>query len=148
MAMIVRHKPTGAHYVLLGTGFGAYSSRNSSFLGGDLFPDEDYGEVRTAALSDAQGNILWLPTEELQVLEVDGRSVEQLLGSVKLRADRDGVFRLSEAMHGRDEGVELDVCPGCGHQVKSTAPECPSCGLTLISTAMEPDETEGGTESR
>src|SRR5690606_24414019 len=79
MAIIVLHKPSEIRYVLVGTGYGAYHSTNSGFLGGDLFRNEQFGEMQLAALCDSSGCISWLPTEELQVLEVDGYRVDRLL---------------------------------------------------------------------
>lgn len=127
MAIIVMHKPTGERYVLIGTGFGAYKSRSPSFLGGNMFPNEEYGELQMAALSDARGNIVWMPTEQLQVLVVDGNDPAELLAT--LQSDRNA----SSGDSNHEEPTVYERCPACDYLVKSNESECPSCGLTLIS---------------
>lgn len=130
MATIVLHKPTGECFVLIGTGFGAYSSSSPSFFGGNLFPNKEYGEVECAAVSDAAGTIRWLPTEELQVLEVDGKSPEEWL-----QALRNKPYRLNSEGSADEpdeaESQEEETCPACGHRVRANARQCPSCELTL-----------------
>jgi hypothetical protein len=135
MAILVLHKQTGIRYVLIGTGYGAYSSSNSSLFGGDLFPNEEHGEIQLAALSDSNGCIIWLPTEELQVMEIDGVAVGKLLtassGSPgekawKLPSDPSPI----ESVHANE--AETEPCPACGQRVLEDVRECPSCGLTLI----------------
>lgn len=79
MAIIVLHKPTQSQYVLLGTGYGAYKASRPSFFGGNLFPHEDEGSVAVVAVCDEEGTIIWFSPEELQVVEVDGRSMASLL---------------------------------------------------------------------
>lgn len=140
MATIVLHKPTGKHYVLIGTGFGAFSSRSSSFLGGDLFPNEEYGEIQTAALSDAEGCIIWLPTENLQVLKVDGKHpgefLEQSL-SETAAFNESCEDELSGERKGDQPPIVYEQCPACGHRVLADVQQCPSCELTLISKEPE-----------
>ena len=82
MATIVRHRETAKQYVLLGTGFGAYKATRPSFFGGNLFPNEESGEIPVAAVSDQEGNVIWLYTEELQVVEVDGVPIRDLFTSI------------------------------------------------------------------
>lgn len=79
MATIVRHKNTGRKYALLGAGFGAYKATRPSFFGGNLFPNEDEGTIEAAAVSDSNGIIYWIPTNELQVLEIDGKSISDIV---------------------------------------------------------------------
>ncbi|NBI30546.1 hypothetical protein [Chengkuizengella marina] len=77
MATIVLHKPSNKKYIFLGTGFGAYKSSRSSFLGGDLFPSEEEGEYPVASVSDEFGQVKWVYTEDLQVLKIDGKSLDE-----------------------------------------------------------------------
>lgn len=131
MATIVVHKRTGLRYVLIGTGFGAYKSQSPSFFGGTLFPSEDEGENPVAAVSDAEGNILWMLTEELIVTEVDGKPVAEWLPRAEPysigRAEASG-----DPAAGAKEPVGFELCPGCSHRVAEGTSECPSCGLALI----------------
>ncbi len=79
MATIVLHKETGKRYVLIGTGLGAFKSTRPSFFGGNLFPNEEEGEIPVAAVSDENGEIIWIYTNELEVLEIDGKTIKELL---------------------------------------------------------------------
>jgi hypothetical protein len=74
MATIVEHKPTGETYTLLGTGFGAYRATRPSVFFGSLIPKEDEGELAMVAVCDREGNIGWIPSEELLVVEIDGKA--------------------------------------------------------------------------
>lgn len=165
MATIVLHKPSGIHYVLLGTGYGAYQSHRPSVLGGDLFPHEHSGEIPAAAVCDEHGEIHWFLTEELQVAQIDGLPLSRVFAGFRQRglADRNGdgsqegsreetdhaiVFedglvheRMedSEAASAVDGDLALpdDYCPACGMKVARMQRECPSCGLTLIQEGAE-----------
>lgn len=90
MATIVLHKPSGIHYVLLGTGYGAYQSHRPSIFGGDLFPHEHSGEIPVAAVCDEHGEIHWFLTEELQVAQIDGLPLSRVFAGFRQRglADR------------------------------------------------------------
>lgn len=79
MAIIVRHRNTEEVYALIGTGYGAYKATRPSFLGGNLFPHEEEGEIPVAAVSNVAGDIEWFYTKDLQVIEIDGINVEELL---------------------------------------------------------------------
>ena len=80
MATIVQHHQTGRRYVLLGTGFGAYSSSRPGVFFGSLSPDEDSGTMDMVAVCDEAGQIGWVHSRELAVVEVDGRPPGELLG--------------------------------------------------------------------
>jgi hypothetical protein len=129
MATIVMHKKSGKNYVLIGTGYGAYKSQLPGLVGGALFPREDAGEIPAAAVSDREGNILWLLTEELVVTEVDGKPIGSYFGPAS--ADD----RISEP----DASEAAELCPGCGHRVAADTKECPSCGLALIVEEVRDD---------
>ena len=148
MATIVLHKPSGNHYVLLGTGYGAYQSYRPSVLGGDLFPHEQSGEIPVAAVSDEFGEIHWFLTMELQVVEIDGEPVSRLFAGLGQRGlvdqNREPAVIVAEEAVGdfddiapsADNAVIPDeYCPACGMKVAGSQRECPSCGLTLIQEA-------------
>ncbi|TDF93805.1 zinc ribbon domain-containing protein [Paenibacillus piri] len=121
MATIVLHKPTGRRYVLIGTGFLVHRSGRQ---GGNPSPWEDPTEIPAAAVSDSHGRIVWLPTEELQVIEVDGKRIGSYFtgGRGRLRAAAANASVIPE-----------ERCPACQFRIAANTKECPSCGLTLIS---------------
>ena len=79
MAVIVKHIESGEKYLLLGTGFGAYKATRPSVFFGSLLPKEEAGQVTMVAVSNAQGQIGWIHSNELQVVQVDGISPGELL---------------------------------------------------------------------
>ena len=79
MAVIVRHKESQGEYILLGAGFGAYKGIRPSMILGNLAPHEDAGEIPVALVCDAQGAVLWVRSENLTVLSVDGQLPAQVL---------------------------------------------------------------------
>jgi len=119
MAIVVLHSKSKRKYILIGTGFGAYRSSRPSFLGGSLFPYEDMGEIPVAAVSDSKGKIHWFLTEELQVIEIDGQKLNEIIDD---REPKDEIIL---------ENTELEYCPACNFKVSINNKECPSCGLTL-----------------
>ncbi|MCS7462046.1 hypothetical protein N0M98_18060 [Paenibacillus doosanensis] len=129
MAIIVQHKESRKSYVLIGTGYGAYKSMMPGVLGGSMFPREESAEIPTAAVSDKYGTIHWILTDQLQVVEIDGRPVADYFLPVASRGEESG------SLSAADE--EDDSCPACGFRIACSARECPSCGLVFI-----PDEQE------
>lgn len=126
MATLVKHKKSGKIYVLIGTGYGAYKALLPSVIGGSMFPHEESAEIPLAALSDRYGNITWILTDELQVIEVDGQAI--------------GDYFPHEAEQHYQQGpnaVVEESCPACGLRVTSITKTCPSCGLTLILDEQE-----------
>ena len=79
MAVIVKHTQTGHNYILLGTGFGAYKATRPSLFFGNLAPTEESGQTTMVAVSNDQGQIGWIHSEELQVVEIDGKKPNELL---------------------------------------------------------------------
>ena len=79
MATIVRHISSGQRYILLGTGFGAYKATRPSLFFGNWAPAEETGQVTTVAVCNAQGQIGWIHSDELEVVEVDGVAPGELL---------------------------------------------------------------------
>lgn len=119
MAIITRHRESNKVYVLIGTGYGAYKATTPSFLGGNLFPHEEEGEIPVAAVTDEKGEIQWFYTNELKVIEIDGMKVEEVL-----------------APYSKESGKTIDepdtnVCPACDSKISFNDIECPSCGLAF-----------------
>ena len=120
MAVIVVHKVTGDHYVLVGTGYSYFKDSRPSFLGGALFPHEEEGELKCAAVSDEYGVISWVQTNELQVFEIDGVRIGEMLRPY------------SNKTSNTESDLTGNCCPACGIGVSLEDIECPSCGLRLI----------------
>ena len=79
MAVIVKHIESGEKYILLGTGFGAYKATRPSLFFGNWSPTEETGQVTMVAVSNVQGQIGWVHSDELEVVAVDGKSPSELL---------------------------------------------------------------------
>ena len=79
MAVIVKHIESGEKYTLLGTGFGAFKATRPSLFFGKLAPAEECGQVTMVAVCNTQGQIGWVHSDELQVIQVDGTSPGELL---------------------------------------------------------------------
>ena len=80
MATIVKHTPTGAKYILLGTGFGAFQSKKPNWLMGDLVADTTEGQYAMVCVCDKGGSIHWIDSSEVVVESVDGHDVRGALG--------------------------------------------------------------------
>ena len=78
MSVIVRVRNTQKNYILLGTGYGAYKAVTPSFLGGNLFPNEEEGTIPMAAVCDNNGDIIWVKSDSLQVIEIDGVKISEI----------------------------------------------------------------------
>lgn len=79
MATIVEHVETGAVYVLLGSGFGAYAASKPNWFFGDWVADRESGQMAMIAVCDYKGQIGWFRSDQLRVLYVDGVNPEQAL---------------------------------------------------------------------
>ncbi len=129
VATIVWHKPGRRKYLFLGPGFGAYKAQRASLLGGDWFPHEESGEITMAAVCDENGMIRWFPSDELQVLEVDGKPVSRWF---ETSYAPDAPLPQDEDDARRSQAGAAEPCPACLTLVRAEERECPSCGLTLI----------------
>jgi hypothetical protein len=75
MATKVTHNRTGAKYILLGTGFGAFQSKKPNWLLGDLMADTTEGQYAMVCVCDKDGRIAWVESSEIVVDSVDGQDV-------------------------------------------------------------------------
>jgi ribose 5-phosphate isomerase len=114
VGVIVRNKKTHKKYMFLGTGFGAYKAIRPSFFGGNVFPHEEEGTVTTVAVCDSKGDIIWINSNDLQVIEVDGIKITEM--------DIDDADEIDDKL----------VCPACGTMVDKNEKYCHECGLTLF----------------
>lgn len=80
MATIVLHKDTEKKYILIGPGYETHNNSNylEPFLG-SLHINHHYGSHEMVSVCDKEGNISFLPKDELVVIEIDGVSPEKLI---------------------------------------------------------------------
>ncbi len=82
MATLVRHKPTGKHYVLVGAGFvGADRAGRRGLVGKVLGGGGKPDDVGMVAVCDRAGNICWADSDALAVVEIDGRHPAEIIPS-------------------------------------------------------------------
>jgi hypothetical protein len=122
MATIVIHKDSGKYYVLIGTGYSFYKDSLSSFFGGVLLPTEEKGESMSAAISDEHGVISWVQTSELEVVEINGVKIVEILRP----------FLSDDLSYAQLDDSEKEKCPACEKVVSVLDEECPGCGLRLM----------------
>jgi hypothetical protein len=118
MGIIVRDRKTYKKYILLGTGFGAYKAVRPSFFGGNLIPHEDEGTIKTVAVCDSRGDIIWIDSNNLQVIEVDGKKISEI--------------HFNDVEKKEEKLSNYENCPACGTTVDIKEKYCHGCGLTLI----------------
>ncbi len=82
---VIQQLRTGAFYLLLGTGFGAFASARPSALMGNTRPVETRGQQAMVCVCDDRGNIGWMPSHEVAIFQVDGHSVDEALTPPKQR---------------------------------------------------------------
>ena len=79
MATIVAHKDCDGHFLLIGSGFGAYRTRMPGVFFGSLSPSEEAGEFPMALICDVHGQVGWIFTKDMTVVSVDGLHPRDLL---------------------------------------------------------------------
>ncbi|MCA9277266.1 MAG: hypothetical protein KDA29_14685 [Phycisphaerales bacterium] len=89
MAIIVKHNPSGKHYILLGAGYGMWASARPNRLLGDLFAADRNGQSRLLCLCDEQGGVEWAYAERVSIVSVDGLSPSQVLAGFVQPEDAD-----------------------------------------------------------
>lgn len=80
MTILVKEIASGAPYVMVGTGFGAYASVTGHALLGALAPDEQSGSYSMVAVAGANGVIGWFPSDQLVVSTIDEVAPRDILG--------------------------------------------------------------------
>jgi len=73
MAIIIQHIISGEKAVLIGTGFGAFSALRPSMFWGNLDPQKESGTVGAVCVCDKRGNIRWVKSKSIRVVEIDGK---------------------------------------------------------------------------
>ncbi|MDQ7095076.1 hypothetical protein REC12_15880 [Desulfosporosinus sp. PR] len=120
MAVIVVHRVTGQYYALVGTGYSFYKDSRPSFLGGVLFPHQEEGEFKGAAIADEQGSISWVHTSELKVIEVDGIKVGELLSPYADMNSKTGLLGEFCSFCGAGVSEQEKVCPFCKSRLRES----------------------------
>jgi hypothetical protein len=73
MATIIETKHNHKRYLLIGTGYGEYESATPGFFLGNLAPSINHGNTKLVCVCDKGGKIGWIPSDEVLVIEVDGK---------------------------------------------------------------------------
>jgi len=72
MAIFVEHKDSGELFVLVGTGFGAFQSARQGEW------KREGGNFPMVCVSDKNGNLGWLRSESIKVINIDGTDIKDL----------------------------------------------------------------------
>lgn len=73
MATIVETKQNHKRYLLIGTGYGEYESATPAVFLGNLAPTINHSNTKLVCVCDKLGTIGWLPSDAVNVIEVDGK---------------------------------------------------------------------------
>ena len=69
---IVKEITTDKNFTLIGTGFAAYKTSKPSTFIASRVPKADQGEIPMVAVCDESGEIRWMKTAEIKIVEIDG----------------------------------------------------------------------------
>jgi hypothetical protein len=92
MAIIAKLKSSGVRVIVVGTGYGAFESARASRIFGDLLPSYQSGRLGMVAVATKNGDLSWCPSNEIEIVEIDGVAVDALLqgnGVAESAADLD-----------------------------------------------------------
>ena len=73
MAIIVEHLKSKEKFILLGSGYGSYSSSTGT-IGG-----YNEGTKTRLCVSKGDGSVWWVNDEDVQVISVDGKRPDEIL---------------------------------------------------------------------
>ncbi|GHC58592.1 hypothetical protein [Roseibacillus persicicus] len=79
MATLVEIKKTKQVAIFLGTGYGMYQSKSES----GFSVRTNSGQSHQIALSDFNGEVMWIDAKEIRVLSIDGESPASILHQAK-----------------------------------------------------------------
>ena len=79
MATIVKDSINDKHYILVGAGFGQSDAGSSPNALTGIGNSGGVAEAKMAAVTDASGEITWVPSMHLTVVSVDGKPCGDLL---------------------------------------------------------------------
>jgi len=69
---IVNQIATNKNFILIGTGFGAFKTSNPSTFRVNRPPKADEGVIPMVAVCDENGQIKWMKTNEIKIVNIDG----------------------------------------------------------------------------
>lgn len=135
--IVVKHIKTGERFILIGTGLGMYKSSRPGALGGSLAPVEEKGAKAAVAVCDRHGNIRWVSSRLLQVVEIDGTSIENIagekgIGEVDAENDIEIEWLREKMGYGKDvvcfaeDKGDIWVCV-CGTENSKSRTVCENC---------------------
>lgn len=76
--VIVRCLKNNKKYIYLGAGYGHYKYLREGVPGGYIFPKEYEGRSEYVVVSNEKGNLFWIPSVDIQVLSIDGKTPEEI----------------------------------------------------------------------
>lgn len=82
MATIIKTLDTKKNYILLGSGYGMYHSERPHWLMGDYEPDTKSGRAKAVCACDQHGKVIWLRSDSIQVISIDGKKPEEYFDSL------------------------------------------------------------------
>ena len=74
MPTIIQHTKTGNHYILLGAGYGQWATARPNRILGDLFANDQKGDLHLLCVCNAQGRVFWVNPDDTKVISVDAQS--------------------------------------------------------------------------
>ncbi len=77
MAIIVQHIFSQERAILLGTGYGTFTGIMPSLWWGKVSPRVESGSLGVVSICDREGNIKWVRSIDVKVIEVDGKPVNE-----------------------------------------------------------------------
>jgi hypothetical protein len=81
MATIVAHRQSGQRFIVIGSGFTAFTEMKPKWFTYRTQPADMTGQMTLIACCGPDGSIGWFWSQELVVVEVDGVSPAQALGA-------------------------------------------------------------------
>ena len=76
---IVKQIANDKKFILIGTGFGAFKTSNPSTFRVNRLPKPDEGVIPMVAVCDENGEIKWMKTNEIKIVNIDGNSPINIL---------------------------------------------------------------------
>ncbi|MCM1990907.1 hypothetical protein [Oceanirhabdus seepicola] len=72
MLTIVKQITTDKNFILIGTGFAAYKTSKPATYMVNRVPKADEGVIPMVAVCDENGEISWMKTDEIKIVDING----------------------------------------------------------------------------
>ena len=79
MATIIKDLTDNEEHIMLGSGFAYDQAIKPHFVFGDWSADVSQGHLPMICVCNAQGKVGWIESRDIQVVSVDGQSVDAFL---------------------------------------------------------------------